>query len=420
MTRRGALTRRTFLTRSAAAVGAAAAWPALVPASVLDANERPRIGHIGLRNRGEQNLNALLKRSVAACDVDKEVLAKTLEAAEKKGQKLDGSGDYRRLLERKDVDAVVISTPDHWHALMTIHACEAGKDVYCEKPLTLTIAEGRAMVAAARKHGRIVQTGSQQRSDGRFRLACELVRSGRLGKLERVLVGIEGVNFEGPAVPDSEPPPHLDYDFWLGPAPSRPYNPKRVHYNFRFFWDYSGGQITNWGAHHLDIAQWGMGTDGGGPVEVEGTARYHPQGWYEVPEHFAVTYRYASGVVVECGMGQRGGATFIASEGRIHVDRRQIASEPKEILDRPLGEGDVRLYKSANHYEDWLECIESRKLPVCDVEIGHRTATVCHLGNIAIRTGRKVRWDPVKEEVIGDAEAQRWVTKAYRKPWRLG
>src|SRR5262249_40422723 len=191
-------------------------------------------------------------------------------------------GDDGKLLELKEVDAVIVTPPDHWHALPTIHACQAGKDVYCEKPLSLTVVEGRAMVNAARKHKRIVQTGSQQRSDARFRQACELVRNGKLGKLKLVKVGIPGVNFKGPVPPDGEPPANLDYDFWLGPAPKRPYNEKRVHYNFRFFWDYSGGQLTNWGAHHLDIVQWALGMDESGPVSVEGTGKPDPKGEYEV------------------------------------------------------------------------------------------------------------------------------------------
>jgi predicted dehydrogenase len=302
---------------------------------------------------------------------------------------------------------------------MTIHACEAGKDVYCEKPLTLTIAEGRAMVEAARRHNRIVQTGSQQRSDDRFRLACELVRSGRLGKIHMVRTGISGVNFKGPAVPDGAPPAELDYDFWLGPAPKRPYNVNRVHYNFRFFWDYSGGQMTNWGAHHNDIAQWGLGMDESGPISVEGTARYQKDGWYEVPEWFEATYRYANGVTLICGMKERGGTTFEGEKGTLWVNRGKIEANPPEILTEPLGESDTHLYVSKDHHANWLECIKSRKRPICDVEIGHRSATVCHLGNIAIRSGRKVTWDPVKEQVVGDSEQARMVSKAYRSPWRL-
>lgn len=317
------------------------------------------------------------------------------------------------------MDAVVVTTPDHWHALITIDACAAGKDVYCEKPLTLTIAEGRAMTNAARKYKRIVQTGSQQRSDDRFRLACELVRSGRIGKVKTVRVGISNVNFKGPSVPDSAPPPELDYQFWLGPAPERPYNTLRVHYNFRFFWDYSGGQMTNWGAHHLDITQWGLGMDDSGPISVEGKARYHKDHWYEVPEWCEATYQYANGVTVICGQGIKGGTTFEGEKGSIFVNRGVLTSNPPEIIKQELKDSDVHLYVSKNHHANWLECIKTRKLPICDVEIGHRSATVCHLGNIAIRAGRKITWDPQKEVIVGDSEAAAFVNRPYRAPWKL-
>jgi predicted dehydrogenase len=384
-------------------------------------SERIRVASIGIGGQGGGNLGAHLRNCVAVCDVDRN----RLEAARLRVEKATGKApaaesDYRKILDRKDVDAVVVSTPDHWHALITIDACAAGKDVYCEKPLTLTIAEGRAIVTAARKYRRIVQTGSQQRSDAKFRLGCELVRSGRIGKIKEVRVGIPGVNFKGPAVPDSAPPAQLDYDFWLGPAPKRPYNEKRVHYLFRFFWDYSGGQLTNWGAHHLDIAQWGLGMDESGPLTVEGEARYHKEKWYEVPEWCRLVYTYAGGVKMTCGMSEKGGTTFIGESGTIHVNRGVLQSTPAEIVKQPLADTDVRLYASGSHHGNWLECIRSRKAPICEAEIGHRSATVCHLGNIAARLGRKITWDPVKEQVLDDAEAQGMVRRPYREPWKLG
>jgi predicted dehydrogenase len=340
-----------------------------------------------------------------------------------KGHTCDGVGDYRRLLDRKDIDAVVITTPDHWHALPTIHACQAGKDVYCEKPLSLTVVEGRRMVEAARANNRIVQTGSQQRSDDRFRLACELVRAGRLGQLKEVHVGIPGCNFSGPPVPDSDPPAALNYDMWLGPAPDRPYNEKRVHYLFRFFWDYSGGQMTNFGAHHLDIAQWALGMDDSGPVSVEGTAEFHPQKWYEVTMSCRLTYNYANGVKVVLGQLQpdiKGGCTFIGTKGSIFVDRGKIVGTPEELVKEPLPATAERLYVSKNHHQNFLDCIKSRKLPICDVEIGHRSATVCHLGNIAARLGRKVEWDAATEQIRNDDEAAQMLSRPYRSPWTLG
>ena len=419
MALRSYVSRRQFLGGAASGLALGFAAPYILTANVFGANEQVVTGHIGMGGQGMGNLNPHKARCAAVCDVDKKRLEKARLAV---GAKCEAYGDFRRLLDRKDINAVVISTPDHWHALPTVRACEAGKDVYCEKPLTLTIAEGRKMTQAARKYQRIVQAGSQQRSDAKFRLACELVRNGRIGNLQRVTVGIPGVNFKGPAVPDSDSPEELDYDLWLGPAPRRPYNVNRVHYNFRFFWDYSGGQITNWGAHHLDIAQWAMGTDDSGPIEIEGEAKHHPEGWYEVPQSFKVTYKYASGVTVTCGMGLPGGATFEGTNGKIYVDRGKLSSEPADIIDvtkNPLKEGDTRLYVSGNHHGNWLDCIKTRKPPICEVEIGHRSATVCHLGNIAVRCKRKIKWDPAKEQVIGDEEANKMVDKAYREPWRL-
>jgi len=416
--------RRTFLKQAAGALAVAAA-PCLVPARAFGANERVVTGHIGTGGQGNSNLRAFLGQGVSAgavCDVDKKHAAATLKLLEGKGLKCAALGDYRKLLERKDINAVVIGTPDHWHALTTIHACQAGKDVYCEKPLTLTVAEGRKMVEAARANRRIVQTGSQQRSDAKFRLTCELVRSGRIGKVERVIVGLPGVNFTGPPVPDSDPPPELDYDFWLGPAPKRPYNVKRVHYLFRFFWDYSGGQMTNFGAHDIDIAQWGLDVDASGPVAVEGKATFHPDKWYETPQSCRLTYTYANGVTLLVGQVQKdcpGGATFIGTQGSIHIGRSRLTAKPAEIAERPLEEKDVHLYQSSNHHRNFLDCVRTRKLPICDVEIGHRSATACHLGNIALRLGRKVQWDPQKEQILGDDEATGMLSRPYRSPWTV-
>jgi predicted dehydrogenase len=385
------------------------------------ANNRIKIGCIGIANQGRGNMRAHLANVVAVCDVDTSHLNEARNTVQKaNGGDCPAYKDYRRLLENKNVDAVVITTPDHWHALPTINACQASKHVYCEKPLSLTIVEGRAMVRAARRHNVVVQTGSQQRSDARFRQACELVRSGRIGQVHTVRVGIPGVNFKGPAVADGKPPEVLDYDFWLGPAPQRPYNVNRVHYNFRFFWDYSGGQLTNWGAHHLDIAQWGLGMDESGPVAVEGTARYHKQGWYEVPESQELTYTYANGIRVICNNANRGGTTFEGNKGTIFVTRGRIESTPPEILKVPLGEKDVYLTESQNHHANWLDSIRNNRRPIGDVEIGHRSATVCHLGNIALRARQRILWDPAKEVIVGaNAEVTAMVGRTYRAPWRL-
>jgi predicted dehydrogenase len=421
MPQRQSVSRRQFL---AAAAGTFAA-PYIIPSTAFGANERIVTGHIGVGGQGNSNLKGFLSRGVkvaALCDVDSKRLATAVQAAKDAGHNSDGIDDYRRLLDRKDIDAVVIATPDHWHCLTTIHACQAGKDVYCEKPLTLTVAEGRQMVNVARETKRIVQTGSQQRSDAKFRQACEYVRSGRIGEVKEILVGIPAVNFSGPPVPDSEPPAELNYDMWLGPAPQRPYNVKRVHYNFRFFWDYSGGQMTNFGAHHLDIAQWGLGMDNSGPVSVEGTAGFHPEHWYEVTQSCRVTHTYQNGVkltVVQEVQDVPAGVTFIGTKGKIAVTRGKLTRDPAEILTTPLTASDTHLIVSKDHHQNFLDCIKSRDLPICDVEIGHRSATVCHLGNIAVRLGRKIEWDPVAETIVGDEEAKRMLSRPYRAPWKL-
>lgn len=413
MARSTRLSRRGFLAASAVtSVGL------LRPGHVLGANEKIRVGLIGVGNQGSNNLRAFLPHVVAVCDVDAQRLGVAKEKVEKANGRCLAFADYRKMLDSKEVDAVVITTPDHWHALPTIEACAAGKDVYCEKPLSLTIAEGQAMVAAARKYDRVVQTGTQQRSHEHFRRVVELVRNGKLGDLKVVRAGIANVNFKGPAVPDAAPPKELDYELWLGPAPARPYNVNRVHYNFRFFWDYSGGQLTNWGAHHIDIAQWAMGTEDTGPVAIEGTAKYHPKGWYEVPMDFLVKYRYANGLTLEAGMRIPDGATFVGSEGTINVTRKAIKADPPDLLKRELSAGDFRVPVSDSHSKNWLDAVRSRKRPIADVEIGHRSASVCHLGNIAIRTGRPIKWDPSAEKIVDDAAAQKMIERPYRAPWK--
>lgn len=426
------LSRRTFLRQSAVAGAAAAIFPQIITRRAFGAEgtEGIRVGMIATGSRGRDNMKAIIKNVVAVCDVDKTHAAQAKAAVDKANQRNCAVySDYRRLLESKDVDAVLISTPDHWHALPAIEACMAGKDVYCEKPLTLVVAEGRAMVKAARKYTRIVQCGSQQRSDKRFRLACELVRNGRIGRVSTVRVGIPSVNFNQPPVADSEPPAELDYDMWLGPAPYRPYNKNRVHYNFRFFWDYSGGQMTNWGAHHLDITQWALGTDDSGPIEIEGHGRYDKDKRYEVPAWFEIAYIYKdpknkvlhskNGTKVICGMSHRIGCTFEGEDGLIYVNRGALEANNPDILEEAIKDTDLRLYASDNHYKNWFDCILSRKPPICDVEIGHRSATVCHLGSLSVRLGRPLKWDPVKEQVLDDPEANKMLSYAYRAPYKL-
>ena len=386
-------------------------------------SERVRLGFIGVGAQGKSNLKAMMKNAVAVCDVDSNRLAEAANLVLKaNGTEPVAFSDYRQLLDRKDIDAVVVTTPDHWHALLTVHACQAGKDVYCEKPLSLTIADGRAMVNAARKNNRVVQTGSQQRSAKEFRTACELARGGAIGSVKNILVGLPGVNFQPPPVADSTPPAHLNYEMWLGPAPLRAYNEKRLHYLFRFFWDYSGGQQTNFGAHHLDIAQWGLGMDESGPVFAEAKARFNNDGWYEVPQWTEIRYRYANGVTMTCGQDQPGGTTFEGDKGVIHVTRGKLTVQinGEKVATDKLPAVTLKLPVSTNHHANWLDCIKSRSKPICDVEIGHRSATVCHLGNIAVRTGQAITWDPATEQIINNPEAAKMIGKAYRAPWKLG
>lgn len=427
------LNRRSFVRRASLAAVTSLAFPSILPRSMMAATQKPRavnpirrgirIGCIGVGNQGKGLMLQNYENVFAVCDVDatrRDAAKKEIE--DRTGRPCPAYTDYRKLLENSELDAVMIATPDHWHALQTIHACQAGKHVYVEKPLSLVIDEGRLMVQAARKHQKIVQTGSMQRSMPGFREACEYVRSGRLGKMIEVKVGIPGVNYNEPAVSDSAPPPELDYELWLGPAPMRPYNKNHVHYNFRFFWDYSGGQMTNWGAHHLDIAQWGLDMDNSGPVEIEGRAEYDQAKRYEVPSASEIKYRYAKGVVMTLGQNMGAniptGTTFIGEKGRIYVNRGKLTSDPEDILEKPLETDDVHLTLSKNHFDNWYESIKTGKLPICDVEIGHRSATVCHLGNIALRTGRKIKWDPVQERILNNDAAARMMRYSYRAPWK--
>lgn len=412
-------TRRSFLGRTSAAMAAAMGAPMVLPQRAFGANEKIVTGHIGTGGMGRGNLNRLLDHAAAVCDVDRQHAAQAAEMVHKKHGKCDVYGDFRKLLDRKDIDAVVVSTPDHWHALPTVRACEAGKHVYCEKPLTLTIVEGRKIVEAARANNAVVQTGSQQRSSGNFRLACELVRNGRIGRVTKVEVGIPGCNHPGALGPDGEPPEQLDYDFWLGPAPWRAYNAKRVHYNFRFWLDYSGGQMTNWGAHHLDIAHWGLGADESGPIDVDGTATFDAEKRFDVPAGYDIVFTYPGEVKVHIGQKYRGGTTFHGTEGSIHVNRGRLESTPDDIIQQPLGDDDLRLTESSNHHRNWLDCIKTGTLPICDAEIGHRTATACHLANLCALLGRKLRWDSAKEQFLGDDEANSMRNRPYRAPWKL-
>ena len=390
----------------------------------VDKNSKLRYGLIGCGDLGRGwHLPSILNMADfevrALCDVDKSHLDEAIAMVASAGGKADGYNDYRELLDRNDIDVVQIVVPDHWHSLAAVHACEAGKDVYCEKPLSLTIAEGRAMSNAARRYGRVFQVGTQQRSDYRFHWACDLVRNGRIGTLKRVIATIG----EGPAIgwePNVSPPSGLDWDRWLGQTPYVPYTPNRCHYNFRWILAYSGGKLTDWGAHHLDIAQWGIGTDeDSGPATVSGSAVFPTRGLYDSALTFDVHFTYANGVELLCRSSGENGVTFEGTEGTIFVSRERIGAEPGEILFNEPGTGKVKLYESSDHRGNWVDCIRSRKRPISDVEIGHRSATVCHLANIALRLNRKLNWDPKTERFVSDDDANRLLSRPMRAPYTL-
>jgi predicted dehydrogenase len=417
------VTRRDFLKGSAIAAGAAIAWPAIVPSSVFGANapsNRITMGCIGTGGQGRSNMKGFNAKSgcqvVAVCDVDaghRESARKTVGLDPKSCY-----NDFREVLARNDIDAVSIATPDHWHVPTSIAAVRTGKDVYCEKPLTLTIGEGRELADEVKRYGRVFQTGSQQRSGSEFRKACELVVNERIGKLHTMKVGISGNNRTcEPTWTPNPVPEGFDYDLWLGPAPYEPYHTQRCHYQFRFILEYSGGQMTNWGAHHLDIAQWGSQSDDTGPVEIRGKGEFPKTGLFTTALKAEVEYTYANGVKIFLKKG--GGTRFEGTEGWIYVNRGKLEAEPKSLLTSVIGPDEIHLYDSRDHKQNFLDCIKSRKDPICNVEIGHRTSTVCHLGNIAMLLDRPLKWDPQKEQFIGDDEANRMTWRPRRAPWNL-
>ena len=417
------VSRRDFLKGSALAAGAAIVWPTIVPSSVFGTNapsNRITMGCIGTGGQGSGNMRGFNAKSgcqvIAVCDVD----AGHRESARKRVG-LDPKScynDFREVLARNDIDAVSIATPDHWHVPTSIAAVCAGKDVFCEKPLTLTIAEGRTLVEEVKRYGRVFQTGSQQRSGSEFRKACELVVNERIGKLHTMRVGISGNNRKCEPTWIPEPVPEgFDYDLWLGPAPWESYHTQRCHYQFRFMLDYSGGQMTNWGAHHLDIAQWGNQSDDTGPVEIRGKGEFPKTGLFTTAMKAEVEYTYAGGVKMFLSRG--GGTRFEGTEGWIYVNRGKLEAEPKSLLTSVIGPDEVHLYDSRDHKQNFLDCIKSRKDPICNAEIGHRSSTVCHLGNIAMLLDRPLKWDPQAEQFIGDDEANRMTWRPRRSPWSL-
>jgi predicted dehydrogenase len=416
--------RRQFLGQAAAG----AVTPLVITHAVWgdDApSERIRIGMIGVGKMGRDHLHRLLGNDrvqvVGICDVVQARIDDALGLVERRSAELSQSfdcrahADFREVLDRDDVDAVLIATPDHWHAIPCVLAAQAGKDIYCEKPLTHTIAEGRKIVDAVKANGVVFQTGSQQRSEfgGLFRQAVEYIRNGKIGEVMTVSVGVGG-----PPVPCDLPeepiPEGTNWDMWLGPAPERPFNqilcPIGVHDHFpawRSYSEYAGGALADIGAHHFDIAQWALGMDETGPVAIE-----PPK-----DGESGLKFTYANGVTMY--HGGPSGCTFIGKSGMIYVDRGKLASEPASILEEPLGEGGYRNIVSDDHHRNWLDCIISREAPICNAEIGHRSASICHLANIGYKLRRSLKWDPAAEQFADDAEANALLTREPRGAWDI-
>jgi len=420
------LTRRQFLRTASVAFAA----PYVITSGALGAAERPSasnrivFGCVGMGGMGNGDMGAFLGNKdcqvVAVCDVDSGHRKGAVNRVNKHYGKnvCAGYNDFRELIARDDIDAVLIATPDHWHTLISLAAVRSGRDVYCEKPLTLTIEEGRVLSDAVKRYGRVFQTGSQQRSDHRFRFACELVRNGRIGKLHTIRTGFGGSPACGPQAP-MPVPDGFDYDLWLGPAPWAPYTRNRCHSNFRWILDYSGGKMTDWGAHHNDIAQWGNGTEFSGPVEIDGKGEFPKGGLYNVPTHHHIEYTYANGVKLICSSSEAHGVRFEGTEGWVHVNRGWIKAGPASLLDSRIGPDEIHLYASHNHHANFIECVKARRHPIAQAEIGHRSVTVCHLGNISMLLGRKLRWKPDKERFVDDPEADRYIGRPMRTPWHL-
>jgi predicted dehydrogenase len=444
------LSRRALLGGGAAAMLSARSY-----GRVLGANDRVGVGFIGFGLIGKRHVLDFRERPGAAMVAIAEVhRGRRDEAVALMGGSPSAYGDFRQLLDNRDVDAVVVSTPDHWHALMTMMACAAGKDVYVEKPLTLFVREGRWMVDVARRHKRVVQVGTQQRSGPHYQKARELVRSGHIGKVmaarmwyyRNVMPG-----FGSP--PDGEPPPGLDYDLWLGPAPKRPYNPNRSIYHFRWFWDYSGGQMTNLGQHSLDIIHWYLGATAPSAVTSSG-GRFALEDNGETPDTQDALFEYPGWTATwserECsrGFAPTTGLEFCGTRGSLMVSRRGFFVTPDPLIaptdaiprfggshpaDGPSGRGQrespVKRTEAVEdrtgdefdqfrrHARDFLECVRSRREPISDLESSHRVATACHLANLSLRLGRKIRWDAGREAVIGDREAEGMLERPYRAPW---
>lgn len=439
------ISRRRF-SRAAALSAAAIGLPTVIPAHVLGSrapSDTLRIGCIGTGRMGHGDMTECLNRGldptanahiVAVCDLDRQRAEHAKRAAtgiyaqqlaERPQPTIEVFDDYRELLSRDDIDGVTISTPDHWHALVAIAAAEAGKAVYLQKPLTYTIVEGRQLVKAVKRNQVVLQTGSQQRSSRDFRRACELVRNGRIGKLHTIRVLLPTDSGHGKSTTTSAPT-HFNYDMWLGPTPQRPYTEDRVHPQVGYTrpgWlqiePYCRGMITGWGAHMFDIAQWGHGSDETGPVEMEATAEFPKRGLFNVHTTFHAEGRYADGVRLIAESGTPAGVTFEGDAGWVAVTRSDLKAEPRAILSEEIGEDEVRLYESGNHMLNYLQCTRSGQAPICPVEIGHRSNSLCVITHLAMKLDRKLRWDPQRERFRNDDLANTKLDYDHRQPWTL-
>jgi len=445
--------RRQFLQGMAAAGASSVLLPSASAFANEGANDRPVFATIGLRNQGWAITNKSFKFAdfAAMADVDENVLGENLEKAkEKQGKKPDGYADYRKILERDDIDAVMIATPDHWHTKISVEAMYAGKDVYCEKPLTLTIDEGKLIEKVVKETGRVFQVGTMQRSESaqRFLEAIALIRDGRIGKVQKVTCGINGMS-GSPVIPVTEVPQGLDWDFWLGPAPKVDYRAlpemrkgygggvplySNCHYSFRNWHEYSGGKLTDWGAHHVDIACWALGASDTGPSKVTPVEYKLPVEYkdgypvvddqYNAATSFRIRVDMPNDVEMIITSSGDNGILFEGTEGRFFVNRGKITGKPVEDLkDNPLPEGAIEdVYGgpvSANHTANFIEGMRSRKQPISDVWSHNRMLEICHLSNIAMRLGREVQWDPTKREIVGDAQANAFLGREYRKGYEI-
>jgi predicted dehydrogenase len=438
------LSRRSFIRRVSATAAATGlplwfverelAHAESEPSKVIKSpNERPNIALIGCggMGTGDARNSKRYANLVAVCDVDKSHIDKAAASLAEPGQKIDTFTDFRKLLERKDIDAIINGTPDHWHSLINIGAAKAGKDIYSEKPLTLTIDEGKHVVRAVRDNKVILQTGTQQRSNQRFRMSCEMVRNKRIGELKEVTVWLPA-GLRGGPFPTAPVPGDLDWDFWQGQAAAAEYMPERCHVKFRNWYDYSGGTMTDWGAHHMDIGYWAIGLPAPTKIESKALTEPIPNGFTAISD-YEVKFTYPNGVVFNVKTtqddspfgavinekGQRNGIRFEGTDGWIWVNRDGMNAHDMDIFRTPLPEDADRLYVSNDHRANFFECMQTRKDPICAVEIGHKSASVCHLGAISLRMRKSLQWDPEKELFTGEHadEANRYVAREMRKPY---